>query len=77
MDLHTLEPQLINKIIMMSRPTYRYLKEIEFLSVWYDDETVFANENKIRWMFDAIKLRRETQDIAGNYPLKTRHSFWN
>jgi len=65
-----IESQLINNIIMMSRPSYPYLKEIKFLSLWYEGETCFHQENKIRWIFDAIKLRNEAQDIAGNFPFK-------
>ena len=66
---HT-ELQLQNNIIMFARPTYPYVGEINGLSEWYEGETIFHQENKIRWMFDAIKLRRDIngiQDIAANF----------
>jgi len=78
--MENLELQLQNNIIMYSRPTYPYLAEINGLSEWYDGEECFHQENKIRWVLDAIKLRNEInierldcewrlyiQDIAANY----------
>ena len=62
MDLTLLPLQIQNDIIMFQRPLYSYSDEINFLSLWFDGETVFHNENKIRWVFDAIKLRREIMD---------------
>jgi hypothetical protein len=79
MDLSSLDPALINKIILYQRPTYPYLKELHFFSDWFDGEDAFSAENKIRWTFDAIKLRNDIErdflvmafwrncDIAGNY----------
>jgi hypothetical protein len=79
--MDTLELQLQNNIIMFARPTYPYVKEINGLSDWYDGEDCFHRENKIHWVLDAIRLRREikreegrycgwrflVQDIAGNF----------
>lgn len=79
--MENLELQLQNNIIMYSRPTYPYIKEINGLSDWYDGEDCFHQENKIRWILDAIKLRRDiigdmverewrfflVQDIKGNF----------
>jgi len=78
--MENLELQLQNNIIMYSRPTYPYLAEINGLNKWYDGEECFHQENKIRWVLDAIKLRNEinierldcewrlyVQDIAANY----------
>ena len=59
MNLSFLEQQIQNDIIMFQRPTYPYIPEIKDLSDWYDGESAFHEENKIRWVFDAIKLRRE------------------
>jgi len=80
MNLSFLEQQIQNNIIMYQRPTYPYLKEIEFLSDWYEGEDAFHEENKLRWIFDAIRLRREIEqeileiqfkkfcmDIKGNF----------
>ena len=61
MNLDYLDEKLQNDIVMMARPTYPYLEEIKYLSDWYDGESVFHNENKYRWMFDAIKLRKDIQ----------------
>ena len=64
MNLSFLENQIQNDIIMFQRPTYPYIPEIKDLSEWYDGESAFHEENKIRWIFDAIRLRREIeQDI--------------
>lgn len=78
--MNDLELQLKNNIIMFARPTYPYVEEINELSDWYDGEDCFQQENKIRWTFDAIKLRKDInierldcewrfliQDIAGNF----------
>ena len=75
-----LELQLQNNIIMFARPTYPFVEEINGLSEWYEGETCFHQENKIRWIFDAIRLRRDinierldcewrifVQDIGGNF----------
>lgn len=80
MNLSFLEQQIQNNIIMYQRPSYPYLEEIEFLSDWYDGEDAFHEENKFRWIFDAIRLRREIEqeileirfkrfcmDIKGNF----------
>jgi len=61
MDLSFLDQQIQNNIIMYQRPRYKYLKEIEFLSDWYEGEDEFHVENKFRWIFDAIRIRREVQ----------------
>lgn len=61
MNLDYLDEKLQNDIVMMARPTYPYLQEIKYLSDWYDGETAFHNENKHRWMFDAIQLRKDIQ----------------
>ena len=61
MNLSFLEQQIQNNIIMYQRPTYPYLKEFEYLSDWYEGEDAFHEENKIRWIFDAIRLRREIE----------------
>lgn len=61
MNLDYLDEKLQNDIVMMARPTYPYLKEIKYLSDWYDGEGAFHNENKYRWMFDAIKLRKDIE----------------
>jgi hypothetical protein len=78
MNLSILEQQLQNNIIMYQRPTYKFTKELKEYSEWYDGEDAFHEENKIRWVLDAIKLKREIQqlyleitfyrycDIAGN-----------
>jgi hypothetical protein len=80
MNLSFLDQQIQNDIIMMQRPSLPYIHEIKDLSDWYDGESAFHEENKIRWIFDAIRLRREilmdfleiqfekylTIDIAGN-----------
>jgi len=78
--MENLELQLQNNIIMFSRPTYPFVEEINGLSDWYDEEECFHQENKIRWVFDAIKLRKDinmerlecewrflVQDIKGNF----------
>ena len=44
---------------MWARPTYPYVKEIKEYSEWYDGEDAFHQENKTRWVLDAIKLKRE------------------
>ena len=75
-----LELQLKNNIIMFARPTYPYVEEINGLSEWYEGETCFHQENRFRWILDAIKLRKDinierldcewrflAQDIAGNF----------
>ncbi len=61
MNLSFLDQQIQNDIIMMQRPSYPYLKEIDFLSDWYDGDDAFHDENKFRWIFDAIRLRREIE----------------
>ena len=78
MNLSILDPQIQNNIIMYQRPTYKFTEELKEYSEWYDGESAFHEENKIRWVFDAIKLKREIQqlyleftfykycDIAGN-----------
>ncbi len=53
--------QIQNDIIMYQRPSYPYLEEINFLSDWYEGEDAFHEENKFKWIFDAIKLRREIE----------------
>ena len=78
--LSALELQIQNNIIMFARPTYPFVEEINGLSEWYDGEDCFHQENKIRWIFDAIKLRKDinmerlecewrflVQDIKGNF----------
>lgn len=59
MNLNLLPQQIQNNIIMFQRPIYCYLDEINYLSLWYDSESIFHNENKYRWMFDALTLRRD------------------
>ena len=61
MDLASLDLQIQNQIIMYSAPTYPYIKEIHHLSQWYDGEDAFHNENKLRWVFDAINLVRDIE----------------
>lgn len=61
MDLSFLDQQIQNNIIMYQRPRYKYLKEIRFLSDWYEGDDEFHVENKFRWIFDAIRIRREVQ----------------
>ena len=61
MNLDYLDEKIQNDIVMMARPTYPYLKEIKHLSDWYDGEGAFHQENKYRWMFDAIQLRKDIQ----------------
>lgn len=58
MNLSFLEQQIQNDIIMMQRPSYPFTDELVSLSDWYDDESAFCEENKIRWVLDAIRLRR-------------------
>ncbi len=79
--MENLELQIQNNIIMFARPTYPFVKELKEFSDWYDGEDAFHNENKIRWVFDAIKLRKQIQqewleiqfkkfcypDIKGNF----------
>jgi len=78
--MENLELQLKNNIIMFARPTYPYVEEINGLSEWYEGETCFHQENRFRWILDAIKLRKDinierldcewrflAQDIAGNF----------
>lgn len=78
--MDSLPLQIQNDIIMYQRPSYPYLEEINFLSDWYEGEDAFHEENKFKWMFDSIKLRREIEreflmlkfknicmDIKGNY----------
>jgi len=78
--MDSLPLQIQNDIIMYQRPSYPYLEEINFLSDWYEGEDAFHEENKFKWIFDAIKLRREIEreflmlkfkticmDIKGNY----------
>lgn len=74
MDLASLDLQLQNNIIMYSRPTYPYVNELNGYNDWYDGEDAFHQENKIRWVLDAIKLKREILkdfycriDIACNF----------
>ena len=68
MNLSCLEQQTQNNIIMMQRPTYPFTDEIQFLSEWFYGESAFHEENKIRWVFDAIKLRREIKkDVMFNH----------
>ena len=59
-----LDQQIQNHIIMYQRPTYRFTEELKEYSEWYDGEDAFHEENKIRWILDAIKLRREIQLIS-------------
>lgn len=59
MDLSILDLQIQNKIIMYQRPRYYYVAEINFLSQWFEGEGAFHEENKLRWMFDAIRLRND------------------
>ena len=75
--MEKLELQLINNIIMYSRPTYPYVAEIKEYSAWYDGEDAFHEENKIRWVFDAIKLKREIRKeyLAIKFR-NTHYSFW-
>ena len=61
MDLPSLDPALINKIILYQRPIYPYIKELNFFSDWFDGEDACAAENKIRWTFDAIKLKNDIE----------------
>jgi len=63
MNLSILEPALINKIILYQRPTYKFTKELKEYSEWYDGEDAFHEENKIRWVLDAIKLKREIFEL--------------
>ena len=55
---------------MYQRPRYKYLKEIEFLSDWYEGEDEFHVENKFRWIFDAIRIRREVQRESLEFSVK-------
>lgn len=73
MNISSLEKQLQNNILMFSIPQYPYIAEIKDLSDWYDGESVFHEENKTRWVLDAIKLRR---DIKKDY-YKSKFSYWN
>ncbi len=57
--MDSLPLQLQNDIIMYQRPLYPFLKEIKFLSEWFDGEDAFHEENRLRWVFDAIELRKE------------------
>jgi len=78
MNLSILDQQIQNNIIMYQRPTYKFTEELKEYSEWYDGEDAFHEENKIRWVLDAIKLKREIKqlyleitfyrfcDIAGN-----------
>lgn len=61
MNLSFLEEQIQNDIIMLQRPTYPYTQEIEFLFDWYCGDDTFHEENKFRWIFDAIRLRRQIE----------------
>ena len=61
MNLDYLDEKIQNDIVMMARPTYPYLNEIKYLSDWYDGEDAFHKENKYKWIFDAIKLRKDIQ----------------
>ena len=64
MDLSILDQQIQNNIIMYQRPTYKFIKELKEYSKWYDGEDAFSNENKIRWVLDAIKLKREILQLS-------------
>ena len=58
MDWSSLEPALINKIILYARPVYPYLKELEYISKWfYGEEDRILNMTKSSWILDAIDLR--------------------
>ncbi len=75
--MENLELQLQNDIIMYSRPIYPFVEEIKDFSDWYDGEDAFHQENKIRWVFDAIRLRKEIQrEIIELKFNKFRYSFW-
>ena len=76
MDLASLELQIQNKIIMYSVPTYPYIKELHYLSQWYDGEDAFHNENKLRWVFDAIRMRRDIEKECLEIRFKNFRSSW-
>lgn len=58
MDWSSLEPALINKIILYQRPVYKYIKELEYISKWFlhEDDRIL-NMTKSSWILDAIDLR--------------------
>ncbi len=75
--MENLELQIQNNIIMFARPTYPFVEELKDFSDWYDGEDAFHEENKIRWVFDAIKLRREIQRECLEIKFRNFHySFW-
>ena len=60
MNLSILNDSLINDIILYARPTYLYIKELEYISKWFDCEELdgrILNMTKSLWILDAIKLR--------------------
>ena len=76
MDLASLDLQIQNKIIMYQRPTYPYIKELNLLAQWYDDEEVFHNENRIGWVFDAIRMIRDIEKEALEIRFKNFRYSW-
>ena len=39
MDFNVLDLQIINNIIMYQRPTYPYIKELQYFSGWFEGES--------------------------------------
>ena len=76
MDLASLDLQIQNQIIMYSVPTYPYIKELNHLAQWYDGEEVFHNENRIGWVFDAIRMRRDIEKECLEIRFKNFRYSW-
>jgi hypothetical protein len=59
MNLSLLDEALINDIILYARPTYPYIKELNYICKWFDNEEDgrILDITKSSWIIDAIELR--------------------
>jgi|TARA_R110002020_G_scaffold38146_6_gene115006 hypothetical protein len=58
MDFNVLDLQIINNIIMYQRPTYPYIKELQYFSGWFEGESDrIVGITISSWILDAIELR--------------------
>lgn len=75
--MENLESQLQNNIVMFSRPTYPFLMEMAEYCAWNKGEYLFEQDNKIRSILEAIKLRKDFQKEYLQIRLRnTLCNFW-
>jgi len=75
MDLYLLPLALQNQIIMGSRPTYKFIKEVKYFTDWYElSEPVLEDAvTQSSWTLSTIKLKK---DINKFVSLKDKKIIW-